>query len=107
MYSLFITNNIILVSTPTTVHVHPIFKSRDFANGHLYTAGQPPYTCTCHAHVSIGALTCGGNANSYFDKQKFGFISKTVNVCVFQLSVGYNMLSSSRSDRIIQKLYLF
>ena len=59
-----------------------------------------------HGHVSIGALSCGGNANSYFDKQKFGFILKTVDVCVFQLSVGYNMLPSSRS-RIIQKLYLF
>lgn len=23
-----------------------------------------------HGHVSIGALSCGGNANSYFDQQK-------------------------------------
>ena len=31
---------IILVSTHTTaVHVHPVFKSRNFANGHLYIAG--------------------------------------------------------------------
>lgn len=59
-----------------------------------------------HGHVSIRALSCGGNAYSYFDKQKFGFILKTVHVCLFELSVGYNMLPSSRS-RIIQKLYLF
>ena len=59
-----------------------------------------------HGHVSIGALSCGGNASSHFDKQKFGFILKTVHVCVFQLSVGYNMFPSS-SSRIIQKLYLF
>ena len=69
--------------------------------------GSPHTHVHDHDHVSIGALSCGGNANSYFDEQKFGFISKTVHVYVFQLSVGlYNMLPSSCS-RIIQKLYLF
>lgn len=70
------------------------FKSRKFANGHLYIAGQPPTHVHGHGHTSIGALSCGGNANSHFDKQKFGFILKTVRIYVFQLSVGYNNYAS-------------
>lgn len=27
-----------------------------------------------HGHVSIGALSCGGNANSHFDKQKINLV---------------------------------